>query len=374
MKNTTTGTKTKRNPSVNTSFDVSYAEILAEVQKLQQMLDGNIQTEKKQRKKRTLKSQVEQNQSEPSMGQIEAQGEGDADIENHDEPKSEVKASSHRYKVSNLDEIREKISEVKDMIEEADPDAAGVVAAAEEAQVQSNANSEPEPQAQVETASNVETQDEPVSQAQLDMQPMQEPQTDSVPQAQLDLESNADAQVEAPQAQSEPEAKAEAQPESAQQVDEEQPQAQISQTTKEVVEENADNQLEEAAIGAEQDAEPVAKPKKSATKSASSAPKAAKTTKEPKAVKEPKATKAKAETKAPASDLDAYFIEGEGQPTQEAAPVGLAEERHAAQLAKHGVKNEDEIIKTKLQHDRSGTEWGGNVNLEDDPDLEHPKP
>jgi hypothetical protein len=57
-------TKANRNISGNTSFDVSYAEILAEVQKLQQMLDGNVQTEKKQRKKRTLKAHIEQSQPE----------------------------------------------------------------------------------------------------------------------------------------------------------------------------------------------------------------------------------------------------------------------------------------------------------------------
>lgn len=363
MKNTATATKTQRNQPANTSFDVSYAEILAEVQKLQQMLDGNIQTEKKQRKKRTLKSQVEINQPEPSMGEVEAQGD-DADIGTDNEPISEVKASSHRYKVSNLDEIREKISEVKDLIEEADP------AAAEEAQAQLDAPSEPK--AQAEIASNVEAKDESQPEAKQDV----EEQPVSAPQAELGLEANSDAQPEseAPQAQLEVEPTVEEKPEPSQQVEEEQHQAQIAQTTKEVVEENADNQLEEqAAIGGEQDAEPVAKPKKAATKSVSSTPKA-KTTKEPKAVKEPKETKAKAESKAPTSDLDAYFIEGEGKPAQDSAPVGLAEERHAAQLAKHGVKDESEILKTTLVHDKSGTEWGGAVNLEDDPNLDHPLP
>jgi hypothetical protein len=350
VKNTTTAIKSKLNQAENTSFDVSYAEILAEVQKLQQMLDGNVQTEQKQRKKRTLKVKVEQNQSESSMEQMEAQG-GQADMEIDNESKSEVKASSHRYKVSNLDEIRDKISEVKELIEEADHATSNIVAAVEEAQAQIDIEANGNVHVQTESDSQLDTE----VNGNVDVQPESD--------AQVDIEANGNVQSEL-----DIDSKMESQPEQVIQTEESQPEI-FQAITKEVVEEHAEIKLDEQAtsIGCEQADELLAKPKKAATKSA-------KTVKETKAIKEPKAPKAKAEAKTPASDLDAYFLEGDGQPAQDAPPVGLAEELHAAQLAKHGVKNEDEIIKSNKVLDKSGTEWGGNVNLEDDPNLDHPQP
>lgn len=317
----------------NTSFDVSYAEILAEVQKLQQMLDGNVQTEKKQRKKRTLKPKIEQMQNEESAGEIQAQdtdsvieATGEPDMKIQDSTESEAKSSSHRYKVSNLDEIREKIGEVKGLIEEADP--ASIVA--EEAGIHSGSEDEVKGQ----TAVDAEMPPEPDAEMQV------YPSKETEAKVQQDVD--------------------------------EKPQSQIIQTTQEVVEEDADTKLVEPnSIGNEQDNEPVAKGKKSAAgKSESSVAKAHKATKNAKTAKEVKVSKGASTT----SDLDAYFLEGQNETEKDSGPVGLAEERHAAQLAKHGVTNEEEIIKTNLEHDKSGTEWGGAVNLEDDPNLDHPQP
>jgi hypothetical protein len=341
-------TKANRNISGNTSFDVSYAEILAEVQKLQQMLDGNVQTEKKQRKKRTLKAHIEQSQPESSIGQIQSQdtdddvvaASGEPDEQIQDTPQVEAKSSSHRYKVSNLDEIREKISEVKDLIKEADPAAAEAVAA-----IEAQSPSELE----IEAEAGMHSDSEGDSKGQSSVEPQMPPDPDAEMQSYPSAETEAKVQQDV----------------------EGKPQAEIFQTTQEVVEENADIELkEQVSLGSEQDNEPVAKSKKTATSKAESsvakAPKATKTTKA-KATKAPKAA-------GTTSDLDAYFLEGQQSTEQDAGPVGLAEERHAAQLAKHGVKNEDEIIKANLEHDKSGAEWGGNVNLEDDPNLDQPQP
>lgn len=272
MKTKATVTKGK---SYQPSFDVSYAEILAEVQKLQQMLDGNIQTEKKQRKKRTLKAKVEDTQTQPVMGEVQ-QHEDEIEEPKHEteaisQSSAETKTSKNRYKVSNLDEIREKISEVKELIQDADPEAAAVVAA--------------------ETA---------------------------------------------------------------------EPEAKIFQTTKDVVEENADasiNPQSAQTIDDTQDDKPTSSKQKQASDDVDSD------------LLPPKGLKADAQ-----SDLDSYFMDGKEESPKSAAPVGLAEERHAAQLAKHGVTDEKQIVKANLEHDKSGPEWGGSVNLEEDPSLDHPQP
>lgn len=286
----------------NTSFDVSYAEIFAEVQKLQRMLDGKSQSEPKQRKKRTVKSKIDQPSIDTPIGDFEAYGNEES-VENMNQSQeiSEDQTPKSRYKVSNLDEIREKINEVKDLIQEADPEAAATVEELDANTIQSTSP------------------------------------------------------VEAEKIEEQPEAKAE-----------------IFETTLDVVEENKDIAIEPEAqvtigdveVKEQQPDEPVVeKPVKEVSK-------AKKTTAASSKPKKP-ATKSAAQAKA---DLDAYFLDPNDTSPKEGKLVGLAEERHAAQLAKHGVSNKDEIIKADLEHDKSGAEWGGAVNLEEDPDLEHPNP
>ena len=309
------------------SFDVSYAEIMAEVQKLQKMLDGNL--EKKPRKKRTLKT-MEENQINPEIPTAHIKDE---------DSEQETKTAKNRYKVSNLDEIREKISEVKELIQEVAPNAeaeAAVLVADEEKANESESKIEPESEAKADASI--------------------EPEQEKIEASSSTVEESANTQP----SNDEPE------------------QAEIFQATQEVVEANADsNPQVETAISSDQNDEPTVGKAEAAAETEEVEVKEAKVTK-------PKATKprAKAEPKAKAkpkaketedSSLDAYFIDSNSEVGNDKGLVGLAAKRHAEELAKHDIKDEKEIVKANLSHDKSGAEWGGTVNLEEDPDLEHPQ-
>jgi len=322
----------------NISFDVSYAEIMAEVQKLQQMLDGNI--EKKPRKKRVFKASEEaQIQPDYPMAKVK-----------DDESEQESQSAKNRYKVSNLDEIREKISEVKDLIQEVAPNAEAEAAVLIEAENKVNE----------ETSSKAEDQSA----------------TSQMDEAEVTTPDSAKNQ---------------------------EPKTEIFQATQEVIEANAEvnPKIESAPISGEEGEQVVGKSEielddKSDSKvtgegetsnepivgkiesdDADEEPVVAKEAK-PKAPRAKSATKAKAKSKATAkvddtSNLDAYFLDNNPEADKEKGPVGLAAKRHAEELAKLDVKDESEIIKPNLaKHEKSGAEWGGTVNLEEDPDLEHP--